>query len=110
MTQDPREYQASGGPTFTVEQALQLMKALPIEGMNAKLVIDVMRLTLEKAGVNIPALLQLTMARQDQITNEIVRLQGEISSLKEAIDEKTAQVTSYQEQLGEIESLRERFE
>lgn len=110
MTQEPQENPSQYGPVFTIEQALQLMRELPIEGMNEKLVIDVMRMTLEKAGVNIPALLQLANERQDQITNEIVRLQGEISSLREAIEEKTAQVTAYQEQLGEVGSLRERFE
>jgi hypothetical protein len=109
MTQDQYGYQG-GGMIYTIEQALQLMRELPLDGMNEKLVVGVMRTSLESAGVSIPQLLELANQRQDQITNEIVRLQGEISSLREAIEMKTNQVTAYQEQLGEIGSLRERFE
>ncbi len=105
MTQDPQ------GPTsYTIEQALQLMKELPLEGMNEKLIIGVIRSTLESTGVSIPHLLSMANERQDQITNEIMRLQGEIASLNEAIQQKTMQVQAYQEGLAEIGSLRERFE
>jgi len=110
MTQDSQENPSQYGPVFTIEHALQLMKELPLEGMNEKLVIDVMRMTLEKAGVDIAALIQLANERENEITNEIMRLQGEIASLNEAIQEKTAQVAAYQEHLGEVSSLRERFE
>ncbi|MCP4604276.1 MAG: hypothetical protein GY847_27775 [Proteobacteria bacterium] len=106
MTQDPQGY----GTNYTIEQALQLMRELPLEGMNEKLIISVMRSTLESAGVSIPNLLSMSNERQDQITNEIVRLQGEIASLNEAIQQKTAQVQAYQEGLADIGSLRERFE
>ncbi len=110
MTQDPHGYQGNSATSYTIEQALHLMKELPLEGMNEKLIINVMRTTLESAGVSIPRLLEMANERQDQITNEIVRLQGEISSLNEAIQQKTGQVQQYQEALGEIGSLRERFE
>jgi hypothetical protein len=106
MTQDPQGY----GTTYTIEQALQLMKDLPIEGMNEKLVISVMRTSLESAGVSIPTLIQMANEREGQITDEIMRLQTEISSLNQQIQEKTGQVQYYQEQLGEIGTLRERFE
>ena len=106
MTQDPQGY----GTNYTIEQALQLMKELPLEGMNEKLIISVIRSTLESAGVSLPNILAMANERQDQITNEIVRLQGEISSLNEAIQQKTMQVQAYQEGLAEIGSLRERFE
>ncbi len=106
MTQDPHGY----GVNFTIEQALHLMKNVPLEGLNEKLVVQVMRTTLESVGVSIPSLLEMSSLKQDEITNEIVRLQGEIASLHQTIDEKTQQVSAYQEALAEIGSIRERFE
>jgi hypothetical protein len=108
MTQDPSQY--NGGIPYTIEQAMQLLKELPLEGLNEKLVVGVMRSTLESAGVSISSLLEMSSQRQDQITNEIVRLQGEIASLRDAIEEKTSQVTFFNDQLADIGSLRERFE
>ena len=99
-----------GSTPYTVEQALKLVNDLPVEGLNEKLVVSVMRTTLESVGVSIPMLLEMSSQRQDQITNEIVRLQGEISSLRQAIEEKTGQVGFYQEQLAELGALQNRFE
>lgn len=108
MTQDPSSY--SSVIPFSIEQALDLMRQLPIEDMNKELVLKVARTTLESAGVSLPQLMNLADQREGQITDEIVRLQGEISSLKEEIDKKTEVVSQFQEQLGDIGSLREFFE
>ena len=101
--------QGQSGP-YSIEQALDLMRSVPVEGLNEKLVVQVVRRTLESAGVNIPELLEEAGRRQDQVTNEIVRIQGEIANLHAQIEAMTAQVASYQEQLAEIGQLRERFE
>jgi hypothetical protein len=98
------------GSGYTVEQALDLMRSVPVEGLNEKLVVQVIRSTLESAGISIPQLLDEVGRRQDQVTNEIVRIQGEIANLHQEIEAKSAQVASYQQQLAEIGSLRERFE
>lgn len=109
MAYDPSSHRGSNGVPYTIEQALALMKQLPLEGLNERLVVSVMRTTLESAGVSIPLLLQLAGTRQDEVTTEIVRLQDEISSLHAAIDQKTAEVRYYQETLAEIGTLQDRF-
>lgn len=110
MNEGQYGYGSGGRTPFTVEQALHLMKSVPTEGMPEKVVVRVIRTTLESVGISIPDLLAAASRRQDEVTNEIVRIQGEIASLHQAIEEKSAQVAYYQEQLGEIGSLRERFE
>ncbi len=101
----------SGTPApYGVEQALALLKQVPAEGLNEKVVVEVIRKTLESTGISIPQLLDAAARRQDDVTNEIVRIQGEIASLHHTIEEKTSIVQVYQEQLAEIGSLRERFE
>ncbi len=99
------------GPiNYGVDQALSLLRQIPSDRSNEKMVVNVVRQTLESIGISIPRLLEETSRRQDEVTNEIVRIQGEIASFHQAIEEKTAIVQQYQEQLAEIGSLRERFE
>ena len=109
MSQNPRDPHASGQVGYSVEQALQLINTLPLESMNEALVVHVVRTTLENVGVSIPRLLESAAQQQDAITNEIVRLQSEISSLQQAIEQKTSQVTTFQTALVDIGALRERL-
>jgi hypothetical protein len=95
---------------YGVEQALELFRQVPLGGLNDRMVIDVVRKTLESTGISIQSLLDAAAIRQDEMTNEIVRIQGEISALHQAIEEKTMQVQMYQAQLAELGSLRDRFE
>ncbi len=95
---------------FGVEQALELLRQVPLGGLNDRMVIDVIRKTLASTGINLQALMEAAAYRQDEMTNEIVRIQSEISALHQAIEDKTAQVQMYQSQLAELGSLRDRFE
>lgn len=98
------------GAGFGVDQALDLLHNVPLGGLNDRMVIDVIRKTLASAGIDVQTLLDAAALRQDEVTVEIVRLQGEISALHQAIEDKTEQVRRYQEQLAELGSLRDRFE
>jgi DNA repair ATPase RecN len=98
------------GQNYSIDQALALMRSVPAEGLNERLVVQVIRKTLESAGISIPQVLGAVVQRQDEVTNEIVRIQTEIASLHQQIEIKTAQVQNYQDQLAEIDQLRERFE
>lgn len=109
MSQNPEGYYGGPSIAYSLDQALALMRSLPEAEMNEEVIGQVMRTSLESAGVSIPSLLEVAAQRQDQITDEIVKLQGEISTLQQAVDEKTAIVKNYQEQLAEIGTLRERF-
>ena len=102
--------QGGQGSGFGVEQALELLRQVPLGGLNDRMVIDVIRKTLASAGINLQALMEAAAYRQDEMTNEIVRIQSEISALHQAIEDKTAQVQMYQSQLAELGSLRDRFE
>lgn len=95
---------------YSIDKVLELLRDVPADGPNAKLVIQVVRKTLESAGINITSMLDMANQRQDAITTEIVRLQTEISSLHQAIEEKSSQVATLQTYLGELGQLRERFE
>ena len=94
--------------TYTIEQAIQLMNGLPVD-MNQELVIQVMKASLESAGISVEDLFLSATQRQEEITQEIMKLQSEISALTEAIELKTGQAAGYKEQLGEIVSFVERL-
>ena len=98
-----------GSAGFGIDQALQLLRQVPLGGLNDHMVIDVIRKTLASAGIDIQVLMDGVSLREDEVTGEIVRLQSEISSLHQAIEEKTAQVQRLQEQQEELGSLRDRF-
>jgi hypothetical protein len=101
-----------GGTTaaFSVEQALALLRQVPLGGLNDRMVIDVIRKTLESTGISIPSLLETAAFRESEMQNEIMRIQSEISALHQAIEEKNSQVQAYQAQLSELGTLRDRFE
>jgi hypothetical protein len=103
--------QYTGGTVgFGVDQALGLLRQVPLGGLNDHMVIDVMRKTLASAGIDMQVLMDAAALREDEVTGEIVRLQNEISTLHQAIEEKTAEVQRLQEQQEEIGLLRDRFE
>ena len=104
-----RQYNTGSGG-FGVDQALGLLRQVPLGGLNDHMVIDVIRKTLASTGIDISALMDAAALRQDEVTGEIVRLQSEISSLHQSIEEKTNHVQNLQEQLAELGSLRDRFE
>jgi hypothetical protein len=104
-----RQY-AGGTGSFGVDQALELIRQVPLGGLNDHMVIDVMRKTLASAGIDIQSLMDAAALREDEVTGEIVRLQNEISSLHQAIEQKTTEVQRLQAQQEEIGSLRDRFE
>jgi len=95
---------------YGIDQALELLRQMPSDGDNDRLLIAIIRRTLESTGIDIDVLLIEAVKRQDEVTSEIVRVQGEIASLHQQIEEKTILVREYQESLAEIGSLRERFE
>jgi hypothetical protein len=102
----------SGGQAggFGVEQALELFRQVPLGGLNDRMVIDVVRKTLESTGISIQTLLETAAFRESEMQNEIMRIQGEIATLHQAIEEKNMQVQVYQRQLTELGSLRDRLE
>jgi len=104
-----RQYNV-GSSGFGIDQALQLLRTVPLGGLNDHMVIDVIRKTLASTGIDIQELMAGVSLREDEVTGEIVRLQNEISSLQQAIEEKKAQVQQLQEQQEELGSLRDRFE
>jgi len=111
MNQDPHGHGATPGQgAYGIDDVLVLMKQIPADGLNERLVVDVVRKTLESTGISISAILEMAGQYQAQIENEIMRIQGEIATLHQAIEEKSAQVSALQEQLSEIGQLQERFQ
>jgi peptidoglycan hydrolase CwlO-like protein len=95
--------------SFGIEQALALFKQFSSAGDDPK-VIDIVKKTLASTGISIPALLDEAASQQDEVTGEIMRIQGEVASLNQRIESLTMTVGDLQEQLAEIGSLRERLE
>jgi uncharacterized protein YlxW (UPF0749 family) len=109
MEQYPRENLAATPVAYTVEQALQLIRQLPLDRMDEEKLISAVRSTLENVGVSIASLLDESSKQEDAITGEIMRLQSDVVALQQAVEQKGAQVAAYQAQLAELASLRERF-
>lgn len=102
--------QANAPMAFSIEQALALLRQVPLGGLNDRMVIDVVRKTLESAGISIPSLLETAAVRESEMLDEIRRIQNEISALEQQIEEKRGLVQMYQQQLSELGVLRDRFE
>ncbi|MDJ0761808.1 MAG: hypothetical protein QNJ97_02370 [Myxococcota bacterium] len=89
--------------SYTVEQALHLYKNLPIDEMSPDLFNTVVKVSLDSAGVSISELKEMAEQKQDNITEAIMGLQGEISAVEEAATEKKEQIVQLQNEVSSLE-------
>lgn len=94
----PEEPPKPAVPAFGVDQAIALMKKLPLDD-EPELVLRVVRKTLRSTGVSIEQLVESAKKREDELAssvegdrNAIEQLEREIAERKASIDRKLAQM------------------
>jgi hypothetical protein len=96
-------------PQFGIEQAMALMRALPLDE-DPDLVLKVVRKTLRSTGVSVEELVASTRKREMDLTDSITRDHDAIAQLERDIVARKAHIEELVAQREETESLRKRLQ
>ncbi len=96
-------------PVFGVEQAIQLMKKLPLDN-EPDLVLRVVRKTLQATGVSLDEIIRAARSRERGLDEEIARERSAIEKLEAEIATKKATIDRAIEQTKETRAMRGRLE
>lgn len=103
----PRE----GAPSKTgygINEAAQLMRALPIE-QNVELVVRVIRGTLESMNVQLPAIIEDAETKERALEERRETLNGEIAALAREIEERRQEIAAIEGELRETTTVKDRL-
>jgi hypothetical protein len=96
-------------PQFGIEQAMALMRALPLDE-DPDLVLKVVRKTLRSTGISVEELVASTRKREIDLTDAITSDHESINQLERDIAARRAHIEQLVGQREETESLRKRLQ
>lgn len=91
---------------YTIERAIALIQALPVE-RDEQLVVDVVRMTLESAGVSVPSLVADAGRRQQDLRGRIQRLKETVADLQQEIRQRKHEITELRDNYDETTRAKE---
>jgi len=100
----PRAAAAAGVP-YGVEHVIRLMDLLPL-GREPLLVMQVVRLTLESAGVKVPQLIDQGEQRLADIANSIAALEAQVTALESQVQSQERRIAAGKADLAETIKVR----
>lgn len=101
--------EAKARPKYGIDDALQLMRTLPVD-QNAELVVMVVKNTLASMNVSLKDIVGDAVAKEEVTAKKIRNLQENIADLEEQIRERKALVSITEAELAELVSVRERLQ
>ncbi len=96
-------------PKFNVDDAIQLMRTLPVD-QHPDLVVLVVKNTLASMNVSLKDTLRDAAAKQESVSRNIAELKSGIAELEEQIRARKAQVSIAEAELAELNRVTERLE
>jgi len=91
----PVASESRDAPDFGIQKAIELMRTLPVGSV--ELVVQVVKLTLESARIQIGTIIDDATARQD-------RIRARVSSLTAAIAELEQEIAQRKDEIGKLEA------
>ncbi len=101
--------QASSRPKYGIDEAIQLMRTLPLD-QNPELIVLVVKNTLASMNVSLKDTVRDAVARQEAVRTRIEGLKANVGQLEEQIQSKKEQVASAEAELRELVQVTERLE
>lgn len=92
-------------PSYTIEDAIKLMRSLPQD--NQEMVVTVVKKTLESTRINIRDILADADIKENQIKQQQEKLEREIKQLKAKIAERNQRIETLKEDMITTVSVRE---
>jgi hypothetical protein len=95
---------------YGIEQAIQLMRALPVADANVELVVAVVKTTLESLKVRIADIIVDAARKQKDLEDRVDRLQKEIVDFEREITQRRETIGLLEADHAETSSVKQRLE
>jgi hypothetical protein len=105
---DPPQ-RAASSRGYGIEQAIQLMRALPVD-QNVELVVQVIKTTLESLNVRVSDIIQDAAQKQSDISSKITSLNAQIADFENEIETRRQEIARLEADHSETTSVRARLE
>ena len=108
-----REHLPPRGPAddYGIQQAIVLLRKLPEHNLEqVKLVMRVLKQSLESTGLELPPIIDDAIQRQGDLEDSIDKLEGEITDLEGEIKDRQTETAKLEADLKETTMVRERLE
>jgi uncharacterized small protein (DUF1192 family) len=105
----PARVGPSASPSYSIENAIELMRALPFDE-NPELVLRVLRKTLRSIGVSVEEIVESAEARELALATDAAEQRAAISQFEQQIAALRATIERIEGELQETRSVRERLE
>lgn len=99
------------GGDYGIQQAIALLRKMPDHNLEqVKLVMRVLKQSLESAGLQLPPIIDDAIRRQGDLEDHIDKLEAEIADLENEIKERQTETARLEADLKETTMVRERLE
>jgi hypothetical protein len=105
----PAERVVTPKPRYGIDDAIKLMRTLPIDD-NVDLVVRVIKRTLESLNVRVPEIVEDAGRRQEALSTAITEHETSILKLEREIETRRNEIAHLQDELAETSTVRERLE
>jgi hypothetical protein len=105
----PREPPALPKPRYGIDDAIRLMRTLPVDD-NVDLVVRVIKNTLQSLDVRVADIIDDAGRRQEALSNAITEHETSIVKLEREIEARRNEIAHLQDELAETSTVRERLE
>ncbi len=95
---------------YGIEQAIQLMRALPVADSNVELVVGVVKTTLESLKVRIADIIADAARKQKDLEGRVERLQKEIVDFEKEIADRRGTIAKLEADHAETSMVKQRLE
>jgi septal ring factor EnvC (AmiA/AmiB activator) len=95
---------------YTVEDAIALMRKLPVDPQNVQLVIQVVRSTLASMNVRVEDIIEDANQRQSGLEEKILKSRAQITELEKQIASHRQEIARLEADLSETVAVKERLE
>ena len=101
---------SAGNRSYGIDDAIELMRKMPVSGgSNSDMIVNVVRTTLESAGVNVGSVLDDGQAKLDRIAKRISDLQGEVGDLEGQVQRCRDRIRDLEADIAETTLVKERL-
>ena len=96
--------------SYSINKAIELMRNLDLPDANQAVIVQVVKLSLESAGVKIPKIIEEATAKQKRIKDRIAVLNAEMSDLEKEIATRKDEVSRLEADHTETTDVKEQLE
>jgi hypothetical protein len=107
---EPKPAPKAAAPSYGIENAIKLMRSLPVDPNNELLVVRVVKGTLESMNMRLPVIIE-DATRKETVTQErIGALTNEVAGLEQEIAKRKQEIKGLEEDLAETSKVKKQLQ